>query len=115
MVIYTSVESDRTGNRGLLENLYVIFWVVSTLLLLLLGIYKCYLFLLGHHLQEIRERAITNIVFKLDRGCEFDDELACSKELFSRLIQWFSFQSFLHQDSAINLLIRIFKVSERAF
>ncbi|XP_056634769.1 rotatin-like isoform X1 [Diorhabda sublineata] len=64
---------------------------------------------LGHKIQEIRERALRNIVSKLNSGVLFDNDLARSKELLDKLIKWFLFEPCSDEDIVLALIKRILK------
>nr|CAH7739552.1 unnamed protein product [Callosobruchus chinensis] len=64
---------------------------------------------LGHKIQEIRERALFNIISKLDNGILFDNDLARSKELLNKLFKWFLFEPASQEETVFSLLKRILK------
>lgn len=64
----------------------------------------------GHKIQEIRERALFNIVSKLDNGVLFDNDLARSKDLLKYLYKWFLFEPCSQEEVVFSLLKRILKV-----
>ncbi|CAH1953846.1 unnamed protein product [Acanthoscelides obtectus] len=64
---------------------------------------------LGHKIQEIRERALLNIISKLDSGALFDNDLARSKELLNKLFKWFLFEPCSQEEAVFTLLERIIK------
>lgn len=67
-------------------------------------------FVLGHKIQEIRERALFNIVSKLDNGVLFDNGFARSKDLLKYLCKWFLFEPCSQEEVVFSLLKRILKV-----
>lgn len=64
---------------------------------------------LGHKIQEIRERALGNIVSKLNSGVLFDNDLARSKELLDKLFKWFLFEPCSQEEIVLALIKRILK------
>ncbi|CAH0554508.1 unnamed protein product [Brassicogethes aeneus] len=64
---------------------------------------------LGHTITEIRERALFNIVCKLDNGLLFDNDLARSKELLNKLFNWFLFDPCTNEDIVFKLIKKILK------
>nr|CAI5848647.1 unnamed protein product [Callosobruchus analis] len=64
---------------------------------------------LGHKIQEIRERALFNIISKLDNGILFDNDLPRSKELLCKLFKWFLFEPCSQEEAVFSLLKRILK------
>ncbi|XP_044270747.1 rotatin isoform X1 [Tribolium madens] len=62
---------------------------------------------LGHEIQEIRERALLNIISKLDHGFEFDNPLARSREILTKLFEWFLFEPCTKQDLVFGLIKHI--------
>lgn len=66
--------------------------------------------ILGHKIQEIRERALYNIVSKLDNGVLFDNDLARSKDLLKYLLKWFLYEPCSQEEVVFSLLKRILKV-----
>ncbi|KAK4876162.1 hypothetical protein RN001_012584 [Aquatica leii] len=62
---------------------------------------------LGHKLQEIRERALFNIISKLENGFVYDNDLARSREILSKLFQWFEFKECSHEEDVLKLIRRI--------
>ncbi|RZC42072.1 rotatin [Asbolus verrucosus] len=65
---------------------------------------------LGHEIQEIRERALLNISSKLDHGFVYDNDLARSKEILSKLFEWFLYEPCTKQELVFSLIKRIFQV-----
>ncbi|KAJ8927426.1 hypothetical protein NQ314_020096, partial [Rhamnusium bicolor] len=65
--------------------------------------------LLGHKILEIRERALFNIISKLDNGVLFDNDLARSREILTKLFQWFLFEPCTQEEAVFTLLKRILK------
>ncbi|XP_066591011.1 rotatin isoform X2 [Prorops nasuta] len=65
---------------------------------------------LGHSIDEIRIRALDNIVSKFDLGfgCDCD---AVKKELIFKLFNWFSFDEIPCPEKALDLLYRLVKIS----
>ncbi|CAH1155943.1 unnamed protein product [Phaedon cochleariae] len=64
---------------------------------------------LGHKLQEIRERSLFNIISKLENGICFDNDLARTKELITKLFKWFLFEPCTQEELVFALLKRILK------
>jgi len=65
----------------------------------------------GHSLEEIRVRALQNIVSKLDHGLLCDSDLVQEKHLHIRLLEWFNFMPCVLQDDVLSLILRLTKVS----
>lgn len=63
----------------------------------------------GHSIDEIRLRALDNIISKYDLGfmCDCD---AVKKEIIQKLFNWFSFETALQPEKVLNLLLRLLKV-----
>ncbi|KAK2582399.1 hypothetical protein KPH14_004718 [Odynerus spinipes] len=63
---------------------------------------------LAHSIDEIRARALENIISKLDLGfgCDCD---AVKKELIAKLFNWFSFESVPYPQEALDLLYKLIK------
>ncbi|KAK9709039.1 Rotatin, an armadillo repeat protein, centriole functioning [Popillia japonica] len=59
---------------------------------------------LGHKIQEIRERALGNIISKLESGYIFDNDLARSKEILQKLFDWFLFPEHSCEDLVLKLI-----------
>ncbi|XP_008548822.1 rotatin [Microplitis demolitor] len=61
---------------------------------------------LSHRLEEIRVRALDNIISKLDHGfgCDCD---AVKRELVSKIFNWFAFETVPYPDKVLNLLHRL--------
>lgn len=68
------------------------------------------IYILGHKILEIRERALFNIVSKLENGILFDEDLARNKELLNKLFQWFLFEPCTQEQVVFSLLKHILKV-----
>lgn len=64
----------------------------------------------GHKIQEIRERALFNIISKLDHGFVYDNDLARSKEILIKLFEWFSLNPCSKEDVVLKLIKRILQV-----
>ncbi|KAG7209111.1 hypothetical protein KM043_015257 [Ampulex compressa] len=69
---------------------------------------------LAHSIDEIRSRALDNIVFKyeLGFGCDCD---AVKKELILKLFNWFSFESIPQPDKVLDLLLRLVKTDDKSY
>lgn len=61
-------------------------------------------------MEEIRLRALDNVLSKLDYGFECDCN-AVRKELLVKLFKWFSFESVIGEERVLDLLIRLIKVN----
>ncbi|KAL3860206.1 hypothetical protein ACJMK2_010362 [Sinanodonta woodiana] len=62
---------------------------------------------LGHHLEEIRVRALENIVSKLDHKLICDADLVQERHLFIRLLEWFNFPNTVRHYDVLSLLQRL--------
>lgn len=63
----------------------------------------------GHTIDEIRLRALDNIISKYDLGFACDCD-AVKKEIIQRLFNWFSFETAPQSEKVLNLLLRLLKV-----
>nr|XP_012136874.1 PREDICTED: rotatin isoform X2 [Megachile rotundata] len=63
---------------------------------------------LSHTIEEIRSRALDNIISKYDLGFTCDCD-AVKKELITKLFNWFSFESFSQTEKVLDLLLRLLK------
>lgn len=73
--------------------------------------HKKHLHFIGHKILEIRERALFNIVSKLENGILFENDLAGNKELLKKLFQWFLFEPCTQEQVVFSLLKHILKVT----
>ncbi|XP_053570848.1 rotatin [Bombina bombina] len=64
---------------------------------------------LGHQLVEIRERALKNILCKLDHNLVSFVDLVQEKSFFIYLLEWFNFPSVPMKDEVLHLLNRLTK------
>lgn len=69
------------------------------------------LFALGHSLEEIRVRALQNILSKLEHSLLCDADLVQEKHLLIRLLEWFNFSTCPCQELVLGLLLRLSQVS----
>ncbi|XP_076183468.1 rotatin homolog anastral spindle 3 isoform X2 [Ptiloglossa arizonensis] len=69
---------------------------------------------LSHNLEEIRARALNNIISKYDLGfcCDCD---AVKKELITKLFSWFSFEKFSQTQAVLDLLLRLLQTDDRSY
>lgn len=63
----------------------------------------------GHVIDEIRLRALDNIVSKYDLGFACDCD-AVKKEIVQGLFNWFSFETAPQPEKVLDLLLRLLKV-----
>nr|XP_031848371.1 rotatin isoform X1 [Nomia melanderi] len=63
---------------------------------------------LSHNLEEIRSRALDNIISKYDLGFGSDCD-AVKKELITKLFNWFSFSNFSQTQKVLDLILRLLK------
>ena len=75
----------------------------------------CKLVLTGHNLEEIRVRALKNIVSKLEHGLLCEADLVQEKYLHIQLLEWFNFPSCPLQDKVVGLILRLSKVTVARF
>lgn len=61
-------------------------------------------------MEEIRVRALQNIIFKLDHDLLCVGDVVHKKELFIKLLEWFNFESCSQQKDVIQLLEKLSKV-----
>ncbi|XP_069587085.1 rotatin [Ranitomeya imitator] len=66
---------------------------------------------LGHHLVEIRERALKNILCKLDHNLLTPVDLIQEKSLFVCLLEWFNFPEVPMKEEVLQLLNKLVKYS----
>ncbi|XP_056377432.1 rotatin [Hyla sarda] len=69
---------------------------------------------LGHHLTEIRERTLKNILCKLDHNILTPSDLIQEKSLFVCLLEWFNFPTVPMKDEVLQLLNKLVKYSVAA-
>ncbi|XP_063779458.1 rotatin isoform X2 [Pseudophryne corroboree] len=62
---------------------------------------------LGHHLIEIRERALKNIICKLDHNLLTLEDLVQEKSLFLCLLEWFNFPTVPMKKEVLQLLNKL--------
>lgn len=69
------------------------------------------LYFTGHDLEEIRVRALHNIISKLDYGTIDEKELLLNEELVCRLFDWLvKFDASPEKEKILRLLLRILNV-----
>ena len=64
----------------------------------------------GHSLEEIRVRALQNIISKLEYGLVCNSDLVHERHLHIRLLEWFNFASCPLQDRVLGLILRLSQV-----
>nr|XP_012136876.1 PREDICTED: rotatin isoform X4 [Megachile rotundata] len=69
---------------------------------------------LSHTIEEIRSRALDNIISKYDLGFTCDCD-AVKKELITKLFNWFSFESFSQTEKVLDLLLRLLKTGDKSY
>ncbi|XP_064639862.1 rotatin-like [Lineus longissimus] len=62
---------------------------------------------LGHSLEEIRTRALNNILSKLEHNLVSEADLVQEKLLLVALLEWFNFPNVSNQDKVMALLLRL--------
>ncbi|XP_044758408.1 rotatin [Coccinella septempunctata] len=62
---------------------------------------------LGHNISEIRERALISLLSKIDNGYRFENNLAQSKNMLTKLFEWFLFDPCPHEEMVLALIKRI--------
>ncbi|XP_018306110.1 rotatin [Mycetomoellerius zeteki] len=69
---------------------------------------------LGHTIEEIRLRALDNIISKYDLGfvCDCD---AVKKEIIQKLFNWFSFETAPQPEKVLNLLLQLLKADVNSY
>ncbi len=65
----------------------------------------------GHELEEIRERALENLISKLVCKILDEAELAQCKQLFIKLFELFNFADFKQHEKVLNLLLSFSNVN----
>ncbi|KAL5022093.1 hypothetical protein ScPMuIL_001248 [Solemya velum] len=68
----------------------------------------------GHELEEIRVRALENIIMKLEHKLICEADLIHERHLFIRLLEWFNFPKVTKQQEVLGLLLRLSKNSAAA-
>ena len=68
--------------------------------------------ILGHTQEEVRVRALENIINKLNYDIVSTMDLACDKNLISNLLQWFNKPNTPQKKACLDLILRISKVNE---
>nr|CAD7257485.1 unnamed protein product [Timema shepardi] len=66
----------------------------------------------GHKLEEIRVRALNHIISKLNYGFIQETDLAASKELVKKLIEWFNFETCPQKETVLNLILKLLKADK---
>ena len=64
----------------------------------------------GHTLEEIRVRALQNLLSKLEHNLLCDADLVQEKHMHIRLLEWFNFPSCPLQEQTLALISRMCKV-----
>lgn len=64
---------------------------------------------LGHDLDEIRSRALDNLISKLSNNVIAEIDLVQQKDLFVKLFELFNFGTFTQHDLVLNLLYKLSK------
>lgn len=64
----------------------------------------------GHELAEIRERALRNILLKLDHNLISYADLVQEKVLFLNLLEWFNFPVVPMKEEVLNFVSGLIKV-----
>ncbi|CAE1271649.1 unnamed protein product [Acanthosepion pharaonis] len=67
---------------------------------------------LGHQLEEIRVRALTNILSKLDHKLVSLHDLIQEKHFLIRLLEWFNFPNAPKQSEVIDLMYQLSQVHD---
>lgn len=67
-------------------------------------------YLSGHELEQIRQRALSNLIAKLDNGLISLEELANEKYLHVILLEWFNFPSWPLSKEVLMLIKRLIQV-----
>ena len=74
-------------------------------------VFKYYLLTLtGHSLEEIRIRALENVLSKLEHQLICDADLIQEKSLYIRLLEWFNFNDCTRKADVLSLLNRLVQV-----
>ena len=66
---------------------------------------------LGHDLEEIRLRALNNLISKLENNVITELDLVQHKQLFIKIFGLFNFPQFNQHEKVINLLFNLAKVN----
>ncbi|CAG5115958.1 unnamed protein product, partial [Candidula unifasciata] len=62
---------------------------------------------LGHSLEEIRVRALENILSKLEHSLICDADIIHEKQLYIRLLEWFNYPECSHKADVLALIFRL--------
>ncbi|CAH1122246.1 unnamed protein product [Ceutorhynchus assimilis] len=65
---------------------------------------------LEHKIPEVRERALSSIISKLDYGFTFENELLSYRELLAKLFNWFLLEPCSNEENVIALIKRILQL-----
>lgn len=65
----------------------------------------------GHDIEEIRVRALNNILMKLNCHVLTVEDLTENHELFIKLINWFKFPVCTEKEKVLELILTLAKVS----
>lgn len=72
--------------------------------------YSCFTFLTGHDLEEIRVRALENLLSKLEHKLICDADLIHERHLLIRIVEWFNFPNSTRHADVLKLLLRLTQV-----
>lgn len=77
--------------------------------------FHLYILHIGHHIPEIRARAICNIQSKF-QSCRTDleDLIVNINDLTKRLVKWFDFKPVSHVNQVFEILLSLLKVNNSA-
>jgi len=83
--------------------------IAEKILIINAYLFRVSLTLLDHAIEEIRLRALDNLISKYDLGfvCECD---AVRKRIILKLFNWFSFESVPQPKKVLNFLLRLVQV-----
>ncbi|ESN90365.1 hypothetical protein HELRODRAFT_189846 [Helobdella robusta] len=69
---------------------------------------------LGHSLEEIRVRALKNLLMKVKLGLVSDEVLSTDEYLHTRILDWFNLKNNLMVDEVLNLITQLIKHPQAA-
>ena len=70
---------------------------------------------IGHELEEIRMRALTSLISKLDANILKEADLAENKQLFIKLFELFNFPKFCQHEKVLNLIRKLLNVNNLTY
>jgi hypothetical protein len=66
--------------------------------------------IIGHDLEEIRVRALCNILNKLEAKVIKEQDLIQQQDFYVNILKWFKFRTVPMKKEALSLLVKLLKV-----